>query len=192
MLSLKAAFVCCLFGFVFFSGAQQPPRPVTLPTATPLGSADDPNPMQAILREVKQIRASIPRSNLHNFNAEITLSRLRLQIESHKALTTRLEETKAAVKKLTEESEEQRLIRRTLEERLARTIDPIQRAGLEYAIEQLKLKVNNAFQNIQDLRAQEYRLTNQIQREQGLIDELNNRLDALQRELEAQAQKEAR
>ena len=130
MLSLKATFFCCLLGFVLFTGAQQPPRPLTLPNATPLGSADDPNPMQAILREVKQIRASIPRSSLHSFNAEITLNRLRLQIESHKALTARLEETKASIKKLNEESEEQRLIRRTLEERLQRTIDPIQRAGL--------------------------------------------------------------
>ncbi|MFN7927874.1 MAG: hypothetical protein U0Y68_07990 [Blastocatellia bacterium] len=191
MLSLKATIFCCLFGFVLFSAAQQIPRPVAPP---PLGSnaADDPNPMQAILREVKQIRASIPRSNLANFNAEITMNRLRLQTENLKALNTRLEETKAASKKLSEESEEQRLIRRTLEDRLVRTIDPIQRAGLEYAIEQLKLKTNNAFQNIQDLRAQEYRLANQVQREQSLIDELNNRLDALQRELEAQAQKEAR
>ncbi|MBS1811699.1 MAG: hypothetical protein JST84_26295 [Acidobacteria bacterium] len=190
MLSLKATFICCLFGFILFGLAQQTPRPVTLPSVP--GTADDPNPMQAILREVKQIRASIPRSNLYSFNAEITMNRLRLQVESVKALTTRIEETKASIKKLSEDSEEQRLIRKTLEERLQRTIDPIQRAGLEYAIEQLKLKVNNAFQSIQDLRAQEYRLTNQIQLEQSRVDELNNRLDALQRELESQAQKEAR
>lgn len=190
MLSLKATLICGVFGFVLFSLAQQTPRPVTTP---PMGSAmDEANSLPAILREVKQIRASIPRSNLNSFNAEITMNRVRLQVETLKALTTRLEETKASIKKLQEDSEEQRLIRKTLEERLQRTIDPIQRAGLEYAIEQLKLKVNNAFQNIQELRAQEYRLTNQIQMEQGRLDELNNRLDAIQREIEAQVQREAR
>ena len=188
MLSLKATFICCLFGFALFGLAQQTPRPVTTPAVGT--TADDPNPIQAILKEVKQIRASIPRSNLYSFNAEITMNRLRLQVETVKALTTRLEETKASIKKLNDESEEQRLIRKTLEERLQRTIDPIQRAGMEYAIEQLKLKVNNAFQNIQELRAQEYRLTNQVQLEQSRVDELNSRLDALQRELEAQSQKE--
>ena len=185
MLSLKATLICCLFGFALFGLAQQSPRPVVPPAV-----GDDPNAMQAILREVKQIRASIPRANLNSFNAEITMNRLRLQVETVKALTTRLEETKALLKKIREDSDEQRLIRKTLEERLQRTIDPIQRGGLEYAIEQLKLKVNNAFENIQDLRAQEYRLTNQVQLEQGRVDELNNRLDAIQREIETQVQKE--
>lgn len=190
MLSLKATFICCLFGFALFSLAQQTSRPVAPPAVSVM--ADEPNTMQAILREVKQIRASIPRSNLYSFNADITMNRLRLQVETVKALTTRLEETKALMKKLQEESEEQRLIRKTLEERLQRTIDPIQRAGLEYAIEQLKVKVNNAFNTIQELRAQEYRLTNQIQLEQSRVDELNNRLDAIQREIETQVQKETR
>ena len=72
MLSLKATFICCLFGFVMFGLAQQTTRPVATPTVST--TADDPNPMQAILKEVKQIRASIPRSNLYSFNAEITLN----------------------------------------------------------------------------------------------------------------------
>lgn len=190
MLSLKATLLCCLCGFVLFSWAQQTPRPVALPPAN--NTMDEANPMQAILREVKQIRASIPRSNLNSFNAEITMNRIRLQAETIKTLTTRLEETKALVKKLQEENEEQRLVRKTLEERLQRTIDPIQRAGIEYAIEQLKLKGNNSFTYIQEQRVQEYRLNSQLQMEQNKLDELNNRLDAIQREIEAQVQKEGR
>ena len=78
MLSLKATLICGVFGFVLFSLAQQAPRPVTTPSVN--SAMDEANPLPAILREVKQIRASIPRANLNSFNAEITMNRVRLQV----------------------------------------------------------------------------------------------------------------
>lgn len=183
MLSLKATFICCLFGFVLFSLAQQTPRPATTPS-------DDPNAMQAILREVKQIRVSIPRANLNTFHADITLNRIKMQKETVDRLNTRLEETKALIKKLNEDSQENILIRKTLEMRLQNIYDPVQRAGLEYAIEQLKLKTNTASLNIQELNNQIYKLTNQINMEQSRMDELNNRLDSVLRTIESQVEKE--
>jgi predicted nucleic acid-binding Zn-ribbon protein len=93
------------------------------------------------------------------------------------------------IKKLQEESQENLLIRKTLEQRLQNTYDPVQRAGLEYAIEQLKLKVNAASLHIQELNNQIYKLTNQINLEQGRMTELNNRLDQVMRTIEAQLDK---
>ncbi len=185
MLGLKTLLGCTVLGFIFFGAAQQATRPVTTPVV-----GDDPNTMQAILKEIKQIRASIPRANLNTFHADITLNRIKMQKELIDKLTTRLEETKALIKKLNEESQENLLIRRTLEQRLQNTYDPVQRAGLEYAIEQLKLKTNTASINIQELNNQIYKLTNQINMEQSRMDELNNRLDQVLRTIESQLDKQ--
>ena len=179
MLSQKTLISCslCLFGVFAFGTSQLPVRPTPAPTGDPL---------PAILREVQLIRASIPRSNLNTFMADTTMARIKMQKDTIDRLVTRVEEIKLNIKRSTDESEEQRLIRKSLEERLQRTIDPVQRAGMEYAIEQLKYKVNSGFQNIQDLRNQEFRLNSQIMSEQKFLDDYNNRLDKLLNEIENQ------
>ncbi len=184
MLGLKTLLGCCVFGFVLFGTAQQVTKPIT-----PMAAVNDAATLQALLKEVQQIRASIPRANLNTFHADITLNRIRMQKELLDRLNTRLEETKTLIKKLNEDSQENILIRKTLEQRLQNTYDPVQRAGLEYAIEQTKLKNNTASLNIQDLNNQIYRLTNQINMEQNRMDELNNRLDQVLRTIEAQLDK---
>lgn len=187
MLGLKTLFGCGVLGFIFFGAAQQVPKPVT---PQQMAATNEAATLQALLKEVQQIRVSIPRANLNTFHADITLNRIRMQKELVDKLTTRLEETKALIKKLHEESQENILIRRTLEQRLQNTYDPVQRAGLEYAIEQLKFKTNTASLNIQELNNQIYKLTNQINLEQHRMDELNNRLDQVLRTIEAQLDKQ--
>ena len=182
MLGLKTLLGCCVFGFVIFGTAQQVTKPMT--------AVNEAATLQALLKEVQQIRVSIPRANLNTFHADITLNRIRMQKEMIDRLNTRLEETKTLIKKLTEESQENILIRKTLEQRLQNTYDPVQRAGLEYALEQTKLKTNTASINIQELNNQIYKLTNQISMEQGRMDELNNRLDQVMRTIESQLDKQ--
>jgi hypothetical protein len=179
MLSQKTLISCslCLFGAFAFGTSQLPVKPTPAPTGDPL---------PAILKEVQLIRASIPRSNLNTFMADTTMARIKMQKDIIDRLVIRLEETKAGLKKSQDESEEQRIIRKSLEERLNRSSDPVQRAGIEYAIEQLKYKVNSGFQYIQDLRNQEFRLNSQINSEQKYLDDYNNRLDKLLNELENQ------
>ncbi len=183
MLSQKTLISCslCLFGVFAFGTSQLPIKPAPPPIGDPL---------PAILKEVQQIRASIPRANLNTFQADVTMARIKMQRDILDRLVTRVEETKAGIKKSQDESEEQRLVRKSLEERLQRTIDPVQRAGMEYAIEQLKYKVNSGFQNVQDLRNQEFRLNTQIQAEQSRLDDFNTRLDKLLNELENQVNKQ--
>ena len=184
MLSLKATLICCLFGFGLFSFAHQSNRPVTLPQTSVMEEAA--NPLPAILKEIRLIKSIIPRSNLNSFNAEITLNRIRLQNENVKALAIQLDLVRAQQKKTKEDSDEMRLIRKTFEERLQRTTDPVQRSSLEYSIEQMKLKSDNSFLSIQELRNQEDKISNQLQMEQNRLNEFNDRLDAIQREIEAQ------
>ena len=182
MLSQKTLISCslCLFGAFAFGTSQ-------LPKTAPASTGD---PLPAILKEVQLIRASIPRSNLNTFQADITMTRIKMQKDTIDRLVARLDETKTLIKRTQDESEEQRLIRKSFEERLQRTIDPVQRAGIEYAIEQLKYKANAAFQFVQDLRTQEFRLSSQIQTEQRTLDDFNTRLDKLLNELENQVNKQ--
>jgi hypothetical protein len=187
MLGLKTLLGCGVLGFIFFGAAQQVPKPVTPPQ---MAAANDAATLQALLKEVQQIRISIPRANLNTFHADITLNRIRMQKEVIDRLNTRAEETKALSKKLSDESQENLLIRKTLETRLQSTYDPVQRAGLEYALEQLKLKTNAASMNMQELNMQVYKLTNQINLEQSRMDELNHRLDQVLRTIEGQLEKE--
>ena len=179
MLSQKSliASSLCLFGAFAFGTSQLPVKT----TLVPIG-----DPLPAILKEVQLIRASIPRSNLNTFMADTTMARIKMQKDIIDRLVIRVEETKAGIKKSQDESEEQRIIRKSLEERLNRSSDPVQRAGIEYAIEQLKYKANSGFQYIQDLRNQEFRLNSQINSEQKYLDDYNNRLDKLLNELENQ------
>ncbi len=183
MLSQKTLISCslCLFGAFAFGTSQ---LPVKSPPA-PIG-----DPLPAILREVQLIRASIPRSNLNTFMADTTMARIKMQKDIIDRLTTRVEEIKLNIRKSNDEDDERRIIKRSLEERLQRTIDPVQRAGIEYAIEQIKNKTSSGYQTVQDLRAQEFRLSSQIQTEQRNLDDYNTRLDKLLNELELQVNKQ--
>ena len=159
------------------------------PTAkTPSGNQspqnDNGQPMQALLNEVRLLRLAIQRSNLNTYHAQVTLERLRMQQQVVDRLSGKLEDARARSTefkmhhpRLLEE------IKRT-EDYLDKEADPVKRRDLEGRQQSLKSEAERFAQMETQARDQETQLAIQLQMEQAKLNEINERLDTLQKELE--------
>lgn len=148
--------------------------------------ADDAQPVQALLVEVRQLRLALQRSNLGTFRAQVILERLKLQTERVDNLRELVERSREEIANA--KSNRPRMTDRLkdLEGQIEAEKDEARRAQfvaerteLKYALEQL----SNQEQEQQDRESQ---LSAQLQVEQSKLDEINNKLDAMESELQAQ------
>ncbi len=184
MSRLKSLFVSgfvllTVLGCVSFSN----PKPLNTPV-NQSPQSDNGQPMQALLNEVHQLRLAIQRSNLNTYYAQVTLERLRLQQQRVERLNEKLEgvrekiaDIKSHQSKLSEE------IKRA-EELLSKETDAINRWHLERMQPDLKPESVRLAQMEAQAREQEAQLIGQLQTEQVKLNEINERLDTLQKELE--------
>ena len=142
--------------------------------------------LQTLLSEVHQLRLVLQRANLNTCHAQITIERMKLQQQRVDRLTTQLGEVR---KQLAETRKPLSWIPNNMkndEMRLAQETDTAKRADLERGIRALKAELEDATQKEQQEQVYEIQLQAQLQAEQGKLNELNERLDTLQRELETQ------
>ena len=139
---------------------------------------------QALLSEVHQLRLAIQRSNLNTYHAQVTLERLRLQQQQVDRLNDKLGGARALIARLQiDKSRMQGDIPR-LEAQLSQESDPGRRREMENQREAIKLEVERQVETISQQRELESQLSGQVQVEQAKLNELNDRLDTLQKELE--------
>jgi flagellar biosynthesis GTPase FlhF len=145
---------------------------------------DNAQVMQALLGEVHQLRLAIQRSNLNTYHAQIALERMRLQQQRVDRLGEQLRETRehAAQIKMAQTEMQEELKR--AERRVNEEADAVKRRNYEDQHEAVKTRVAQMAQEETRLREQEPQLVAQLQAEQGRLTELNDQLDALQRELQ--------
>jgi DNA repair exonuclease SbcCD ATPase subunit len=178
-LSVGGIVLLALLGSVSFTHSKAPTTPVNQAIQNEGGQ-----PMQALLNEVHQLRLAIQRSNLNTYHAQVTLERFRLQQEQVNRLHEKLEGVRARLAEM--KLQQPRLaeeLKRT-EENLGHEADAAKRRGLENFQQQLKSEQERLAQMEAQVREQEAQLTAQQQAEQAKLAELNERLDALQKELE--------
>jgi len=142
---------------------------------------DNGQPMQALVSEVRQLRLAVERSNLSAYQAQVTLERLRWQQPRVDRLNEKLEKVRAELglirSRQARASEELRYI----ENELKKETDPHKRRELE----QTQQMVKQYPEDLAHWQEQEAQLLAQLQPEQARLNELNERLDAWQKELEA-------
>jgi Mg2+ and Co2+ transporter CorA len=171
--------VLAVLGFAAFSTSRAISHPVTQ-TSQP----DSGQTMQALLGEVRQLRLAIQRSNLNTYHAQVTLERLRLQQQRVDRLTEKLGEARKELATMRRSMAELPEASKKLEAQLARESDANKRRELEGRQELFKSMIESAPENVAKLQETESELSGQLQIEQVKLNELNDRLDTLQKELE--------
>jgi len=153
-----------------------------LPSQT--SQADSGQTMQALLSEVHQLRLAIQRSNLNTYHAQVTLERFRLQQQQVDRLNDKLGGVRAQIARLQIDKSRLQGDSPRLEAQLSQESDPGKRRELENQQQAIKLEVERLLETVSQQREMESQLNGQLQIEQAKLNELNERLDALQKELE--------
>jgi chromosome segregation ATPase len=174
-LSISAAGLLIILGCVSFNN----PRALTAPVNQSLQS-DNGQPMQALVNEVRQLRLAIERSNLSAYQAQVTLERIRWQQPRVDRLNEKLEEVRAEIARLRSRLASAPEDLKSLENKLRKETDP----GKRHQLEQDLQMTERLPEDLAQWEQQESRLLAQLQTEQARLIELNERLDAAQKELE--------
>ena len=140
--------------------------------------------MQALVNEVRQLRLAIQRSNLNTYHAQVTLERFRLQQQQVNRVNEKLDVVRSRLAQLKLDQTRVSADAKRVEDNLTTETDPGKRHDLEAFRQSLKLELERMVPTETQAREQETLLTGQLQIEQAKLAELNERLDALQKELE--------
>ena len=149
-----------------------------------LPQSDNAQPMQALLNEVHQLRLAIQRSNLNTYHAQVTLERLRLQQQRVDRLSEKLEKVRIELAEIRSHQAKLPEDLKQVEDNLAKETDPNKRRELEAVLQILKREPERLAQALTQALEQEAQLIAQLQPERVKLNELNDRLDTLQKELE--------
>jgi len=139
---------------------------------------------QALLSEVHQLRLAIQRSNLNTYHAQVTLERLRLQQQQVDRLNDKLAGARALIARVQIDKSRLQGDLPRVEAQLSQESDPGRRREIENQQQAIKLEVERQLETISQQRELESQLNGQLQVEQAKLNELNDRLDTLQKELE--------
>lgn len=152
----------------------------------PSQSSADPQMLQSLLSEVRELRLALQRSNLTTFRTQVALERLRLQMGRVESLRESLERTR-------EELANERSTRlgmadqlKELEDRISAEKGAAKRESLITEQTDLKNALNQASFREEQQREKENRLSSELQVEQTKLDEMSNKLETMERKLEAQ------
>jgi chromosome segregation ATPase len=174
-LSVSAVGLLIILGCLSFNN----PRARTATVNQSL-SIDDGQPMQALVNEVRQLRLAMERSNRSAYQAQVTLERIRWQQPRVDRLNEKLEQVRAEIAELRSRQASAPEDLKYIENELKKETDP----GKRRELEQAQLMLKRQPETLVQFEQQESQLLAQLQPEQARLNELNERLDAAQKELE--------
>ena len=175
-ISVTGLLLLTVLGFASFGNSQT--------TTTSPAQGENAQVMQALLSEVHQLRLAIQRSNLNTYHAQIALERMRVQQQRVDRQADQLRGTREHVAQIKMAQAEMQEELKQTERRLSEEADLAKRRDFESHQEATKTRLAQMAQEETRLREQEAQLVVQLQTEQGRLAELNDQLDALQRELQ--------
>jgi hypothetical protein len=166
---------------------------LTAPTAAQTGNsvpsaqAQEAPITREVVNELQQLRQAVERSNLNQSRVTIAIGRLRLQQELLTLLNRDLESAQRSVtdNQATRLWMAERL--KELEQAISNSTDSQHRKILEEEQKTFKAQQGRREQLEQSEQARETELRTRLVTEQGRLNELNERLDSLEREFEKQA-----
>jgi len=143
--------------------------------------------LQALLTEVRQLRLALERSAVVSPKIQMTLQRMQLQQDAVARASRELEDVRNQLSRFAAEREHMSAELAGTEARIAREQDVVQRKGLEENAKRLKgmLEERASQTGESQWRARESEMAGRLATEQGKLSELNERLNVLERSLEA-------
>ncbi len=174
-----------MFGFLFFATAfsnQFFGQTVASNSSKP---EENTATIKQLLDEVRELRLVLQKTGSTAQRVQISVERVRIQQQRVDALVKEKESMKQKVKNL--ERDIPRMIEaaahseRSIE--LAKT--PTERAERERAAKDIKADIEIYKEDLEEMRELELQLNAKIRAEQTKLDELNSRLDSVEREMES-------
>ncbi len=150
-----------------------------------IAQSSDSETLRAILQEIRQLRQDFQGMTFVAQRVQILLYRIRQQDGAVDAARRRHEEAKAELSRATKNRSEAAEALKEIEGSLASAQDPRQRGILEEQQRELKRRLNMWTREELQLRAAKVDAGNELATKQATLDELRDRLDRLERQLEA-------
>ena len=172
---VQIAILLCLIGI---AACGQTPNANNKPVES------DAQTVKALLDEVRQLRQVLQRNSVATYRAQVTLERLKLQQSQVNELLKEQTELRSRIKDLERNASAITGHLAEAERRVASAASPAERGGHEMVVKQIKFEIENGTQELRDLREREPQIVARLQAEQAKLNELNESLDKLERELE--------
>ena len=172
---MKLSLVCLLFLLVsFFVMPDKALAQVTSPSGSRPTSEQS---LQELVREVRQLRATLQRMNSAMYRGQVMLERLKLQQDQVARLTRELSDAR-------ENLGEMRAHQTRLNELVIKTEEGIEKGEKHPGeLAQLKGELEMLKEREQRLATREVRLANDLEVERARLNDLNDRLNAFELEL---------
>lgn len=151
---------------------------------------DDNRTLQSLLNEVHLLRKTLQRTGLNTYRSQIILERMSAHNEQVVRLTRMLEDVRDEMEKI--EATIPRFIEQSklTESQIEQEADTNKRALLEFEHKERKQAVERYKLRLERQREREQQLSNQLRAEQSKLGELESRLDALEREIENEVERQ--
>jgi chromosome segregation ATPase len=156
-------------------------------TGSPPGPSrdDDRQVLRALLDEVRQLRLALQRANVVSHRLRVALERIRLQQARVDSLTRALEGVRSRLTDLKAARPQMEDQIKYAEDVMSGTADPTRRAELEQQIKEMRGRLSVWAREEEQARNREGELSSELQAEQTKLNDLHNRLDYMERELES-------
>jgi chromosome segregation ATPase len=183
---MKTRMMFLAISLLVFSGA------VRSVAAQGKGDADDKQTMQELLAEVRMLRQAlqtVQRMSIDTYRSQLLVDRIRVAHEDIRRLTDALNGTRDTLAK-TQSTIPQFIERQKLLESLYQAeVDIKRRTELEFEMRRAKESIELYKSQIEPLKEREQQLTNELNTAKAKAEDLENRLDVLERAIENDRQK---
>lgn len=146
---------------------------------------DDRQVLKALLEEMRQLRLALQHTQAVSQRIQVTLERLRLQQDRVDSIRDLLDTTRARLNELRNVKPQLEERVKTADETLAQTVDQSKRTELELQIKELKAGIGRLSREEEQKRQADSDLSAELQSAQAKLNELQNQLDGMMRQLEA-------
>lgn len=142
------------------------------------------NSTQALLNEVRLLRQTLQQVNLFTYRGQMLVERIRLGQDRVARLNESLDKLQGELRVVALEQPGLELRVQELQTLLERTQDPKQRVELENEIKVLRNALPINQQRAEELRKREFQVAAAVREEQSKLQELEDKLERLEAELE--------
>jgi chromosome segregation ATPase len=146
--------------------------------------SEDGRILQALLDEVRQLRLELRRANAVSQRLQVALARTRLQEARVESLARSLQTSRTRLAEVQETRSRVEGEIKEAEERLGREPNGDPRAMLEFEIKEMRNRLGILAREEEQARGRESSLATELQAEQAKLNDLNNQLDDMMRQLE--------
>ena len=170
-------FILCLSQFTFGQTNKQP---------------DDKDTLQALLKEVSLLRQALQtlqRMSVDSYRSQLLVDRIRVNREDIRRMRDSLNDTRDSLVRTQRAIPNYADQTKLLESQLQMEVDPSKKVQMEYELKRTKDTIEQYKSQVDVLKEREQGLANELRVEQAKLDELENRLDQLERGIDADRQK---